>query len=148
LLVSAAGFRGQAEAAMAQLTAARTDQMVDACLVARPADPGQTPELDADGNVVPLAPETVYDGPCTISDPTSAQLSGRTSNDQAGVPAQRYLKVPHAADLRPGDQLTVTAATFSPGLVGDSFVVQGEEERSYATYRRYLLRGSSWLAGP
>jgi hypothetical protein len=138
--------RAQLAAAMTQLTAARTEQMVDTCFVERPADPGQTPELDADGNVIVPPPETVYDGPCTISDPSSAQISGRTVTDEAGVPSTRWLKVPHAADLRPGDQLTVTASAFSPGLVGDTFTVLGEEERSYATYRRFQLRGSSWLA--
>jgi hypothetical protein len=136
----------QLQHAMAALTAARVEQMVDGCLVTRGPDPGQTPELDADGNVVATAPVTVYDGPCTISDPSSAQISGRSANDEAGVPNTRAVKLPHSADLRPGDLLTVTRAEFSPGLVGDVFVVLGEEERSYATYRRYLLRGSSWLA--
>lgn len=132
-------------AAMAELTAARAGQMLDRCVVTRGLDPGQTPELDANGDVVPTAPTTVWDGPCTIADPTSAQLAGRTSNDQAGVPNTRTLRVPHDADLRPGDLLTVTDAAFSPGLVGDTFTVLGEEERTYATHRRYALRGSSWL---
>ena len=132
-------------AAMRQLTAARTAQMLDACLVTRGADLGQTPELDADGNVVETPPETVYDGRCTISDPTAAQRSQRTSNDEAGAPNERVLKVPHDAELRPDDLVTVTASAFSPGLVGDVFVVVGEHEKSYATSRRYAIRGSSWL---
>jgi hypothetical protein len=139
----------QLQRAMAQLTAARHEQMLDACTVTRPGELSQTPELDADGNVIGGAADpTVYAGRCTISDPTTALLGGRTSDDEAGVPNQRIAKLPHDADLRPGDLLTVTAAAFSPGMVGDAFVIVGEEERSYATYRRYLLRGSSWLAGP
>ena len=137
----------QYAAAMVQLTAARTGQMLDVCRVTRPGAVGQTPDLDADGRVIAPTGATVYEGPCTISDPSSAQISGRTSNDQAGVPNTRWAKVPHDADLRPGDLLTVTAARVSPGLVGDVFVVQGEEERTYATYSRFLLRGSSWLPG-
>ncbi|WP_232806949.1 DUF6093 family protein [Geodermatophilus chilensis] len=136
----------QLQQAMAALTAARGEQMVDGCFVTRGPDPGQTPELDAAGNVVATPPVTVYDGPCTLFDPRGAQLAGRTANDQAGVPNMRGVKLPHSADLRPGDLLTVTAAAFSPGLVGDVFVVLGEEERTYATHRRYLLRGSSWLS--
>lgn len=137
----------QLHQAMAMLTAARHEQMVDECTVTRPGETGQTPELDDDGNVVGgMAGPTVYDGVCTISDPTTALLGGRTSDDESGVPNQRIAKLPHDADLRPGDLLTVTVAAFSPGMVGDSFVIVGEEERSYATYRRYLLRGSSWLS--
>ncbi len=131
--------------AMAQLTAARTAQMLDACSVTRATDPGPTPDLDADGNPTAADPQTVYEGRCTVSDPTDAQRSARTSNDDAGVPNERVLKVPHTAALRPGDVVTVTASAFSPGLVGDRFVVAGEHEKSYATSRRYAIRGSSWL---
>jgi hypothetical protein len=138
----------QLQQAMAQLTAARHQQMVDTCRVTRPAELPQTPELDGDGNPVIPDDVVVYEGPCTVSDPTTALLGGRTSDDQSGVPNQRIAKLPHDADLRPGDLLTVTVAVFSPGMAGDAFVIVGEEERSYATYRRYLLRGSSWLAGP
>jgi hypothetical protein len=136
--------RARYTAAMARLTSAREEQMLDAGRAVRPADLSQTPTLDADGN--PTAPDgaVVFEGPCTISHPASAQINGRTSNDASGTPNARVLKVPHRADLRPGDVFTVTASAFSPGLVGDDFVVLGEEERSYATHRRYLLRGSSW----
>lgn len=132
-------------AAMAALTAARTEQMCSTCLVVRPADPGQEPELDADNNLVPAPDVTVYDGPCTVADPTSTQITGRTTNDESGVPYTRTLRVPHEADLRPGDLVTVTADPYSPGLVGDRFTVLGEEKRTFATHRRYALRGSSWL---
>lgn len=141
----------QYAAAMVQLTAARTGQMRDTGTATRPADVGQTPVLDADGNVTVPDGEPVYDGPCTISDPTTAQRGDRTSNDQSGVPDERVLKVPHSADLRPGDLFTMTAAASSPGLVGDVFLVVGELEKSYATSRRYRIRGSSWElpeAGP
>ena len=70
----------------------------------------------------------------------------RTVNDEAGVPNQRILRVPHRAALEPGDLVTVTACLRSPGLVGSTFTVAGEEERTYGTYRRYVLRGSSWEA--
>jgi hypothetical protein len=141
----------QYAAAMQQLTAARTGQMLDTGIAVRPASAGQTPTLDADGKVTAAAGEPVYDGPCTVSDPADATLAGRTTNDQSGVPTQRQLKLPiDSAALLPGDLFTVTASRFSPGLVGDVFVVVGEDERSFATYRRYRVRGSSWLpeAGP
>lgn len=144
--MSAAAFRLQAEAAMAALTAARTDQMVDAAFVTRPPDPGQTPELDADGNVVDEPPETVYDGPATFSQPTEADAQDQTTNDDSAVPVEAVLKVPHGAGLRPGDLVTVTAALFSPGLVGDRFVVVRQQEKSYAASERYSLRGSSWVS--
>jgi hypothetical protein len=84
--------------------------------------------------------------PCTISDPSSALVGNRTVVDDGGVPNRRILKTPHRYDLRPGDLLTVTLASVSPGLVGDVFTIVGEEERSYATYRRFVIRGASWLA--
>lgn len=138
----------QLQQAMAQLTAARYEQMVDTCRVTRPADVGQTPDLDADGNVTAPDDEVVYEGRCTVSDPTTALLGGRTADDEAGVPNQRIAKLPHDASLRPGDVFEVTHAEFSPGMAGDRFEVLGEDERTYATYRRYRMRGSSWLAGP
>ena len=81
-----------------------------------------------------------------LSDPTTPAQQGRTSNDESGVPNQRVLKLGHDADLRPGDIATCVSARWSPGLVGDTFVVMAEEERSVALYRRYLVRGSSWQA--
>lgn len=133
---------------MTALIAARTDQMVDACVADRPADPGQTPELDAEGNVVPVAPERVYDGPCSFGQLQDAELNAQTSDEQSGVPVRNTLRVPHGAGLRPGDVVTATAALFSPSLVGDVFVVVRQSEKTYATSERYFLRGSSWLAGP
>lgn len=139
-------FRGQLAQAMAQLTATRADLLVDEGTVSRPADVEQTPELDEDGNPVAVDATVVYASvPCVISDPSSALVGNRTVNDQAGVPNRRILKTGHEHTLLPGDLFTVTVAPFSPGLVGDVFTVVGEEERSYATYRRYVLRGSSWL---
>lgn len=138
--------RGQIAAAMAQLIAVREDLMVDECTVTRPADQAATPDLDP-ATGMPLAgpddPE-VYAGPCTIADPSSALQGHRTVNDEAGVPNQRILRVPHRAALQPGDLVTITTSAVSPGLVGSVFSVAGEEERSYATYRRFVLRGSSW----
>lgn len=138
----------QYAAAMAQLIAARTAQMLDTGTAVRPADVGQTPVLDADGNATEAAGATVYAGPCTVSDPTMAQRGARTSNDQSGVPDERVLKVPHAAELRPGDLFTVNTSAFSPDMVGDVFLVVGELEKSYATSRRYRIRGSSWRSPP
>jgi hypothetical protein len=147
----AVALADQYAAGMAQLIAARAEQMVDACMVTRGADPGQTPELDADGNVVPAAPETIWDGPCVLarfrSGGTRASAAP-TTNDDASIPELRTLKVPHAAELRSGDLLTMTACAFSPGLVGQTFVVLHEDPRTYATFRSFTVRGSSWLAGP
>lgn len=136
---------GQIAAAMQQLIACREDLMVDECTVTRPAPVGQTPDLDADGNVPDADDTEVYAGPCTVADPSSALRGTRTVTDEAGAPNNRVLRVPHRADLQSGDLVTVTASAVSPGLVGDVFVVVGEDERSYGTYRRYVLRGSSWL---
>lgn len=130
-------------AGMATLAAMREQQMVDACRVVRPGEASQTPTLDADGNVVTTAAAPVYEGACTISTPSDS--SPATVSEQSGVPNTRVLKVPHRAALRPGDLLTITDSTYSPGLVGDVFTVVGEEERSYATFRKYAVRGSSWL---
>lgn len=142
-------LRGQIAAAMAQLVAVREDLMVDEVTVTRPATVDQTPELDPDtGNPTVPAGTQVYAGPATIADPSSALVGNRTVNDQAGVPNRRILRVPHRAALLPGDVLEVTAAAIAPGLVGDTFTVVGEEERTYGTYRRYILRGSSWLSSP
>jgi hypothetical protein len=115
--------------------------------VVRPAEQQQTPELDADGKVVPAEAPVVHEGPGMVSDPSSGSaLRGAvTVNDESGVPNQRILKLGNDADLRPGDIATCVSARWSPGLVGDNFVVMGEEERSVALYRRYVVRGSSWL---
>lgn len=120
--------------------------MTDTGTAVRPAPESQTPTLDADGNVIPQDPVTVYSGPCMIADPSSALLSGRTVNDESGVANARSLHLPiDSPALLPGDVFTVTASAASPGLVGDEFLVVGEEERSHASYRRYQVRGSSWL---
>jgi hypothetical protein len=130
---------------MAALTAAREQQMPDECTVTRTPPPAPTPELDADGNIAaPNASPPIYEGPCTVFSPSAAVISGQTVNDQSGVPDAQMLKVPHRADLQPGDVVTVTAAAYAPGLVGETFHVTREGARSYATYRLYQLRGSSW----
>jgi len=132
---------------MLRAIAAREDQMLDACTVARPGDAKATPGLDPDtGMPAQVDPPTVYDGPCTLSDPGQVQPGRGTVNDGSTVPNVRVLKVPHRAALQPGDLVRLTACSFSPGLAGDMFLVLGEEERSYATCRRYQVRGSSWLS--
>ncbi len=136
----------QVVAAMRQLIAVRETLMVDACTVTRPGAQPSPPDLDPDTGMPltdPADPE-VYVGPCVVADPSSALQGHRTVNDDAGVPNQRVLRVPHRAALLPGDVVTVTASAVSPGLVGSVFTVAGEQERTFATYRRYVLRGSSW----
>ena len=132
---------------MARLTAAREQQMLDACTATRPAAGGQTPELDPDtGMPGEATAPTVYSGPCTISDPGQLGPGQGTVDDQSAVPSVRVLQTPHRADLHPGDLVRIDTPAFSPGLVGDECVVLGEDERSYATERRYRVRGSSWLS--
>jgi hypothetical protein len=98
-MTAADAFRGQLAQAMAQLTATRTDLLVDEGTVSRPAAQEQTPELDADGNPVVADAAVVYAAvPCVISDPSSALVGNRTVNDQAGVPNRRILKTPHDFD--------------------------------------------------
>lgn len=138
------GVAGQIEAAMRQLIATREDLMIDECTITRAQAVEQTPELDADGNAANAPASDVYSGRCTFADPSAARLAGQTVTDESGVPSAPVLRVPHAAALNPGDVVTCTASLVSPGLVGDRFVVLAEQERSYATYRRYSLRGSSW----
>ncbi|HEY1180253.1 MAG TPA: DUF6093 family protein [Phytomonospora sp.] len=139
-------FRGQIEAAMARLTAARADQLLDSCIATGPAAETSTPVLDDDGMPVAGAGTPVYTGACAVSDPTSGQRS-RTGTvvDDSGVPYARILKLPlESPELQPGDVVQLTDSPLSPGLVGDVFVVVAEIERSYATCRKYGVRGSSW----
>lgn len=137
----------QIATAMQQLIAARLDLMVDECIVTRTSAPDPAAPLNPATGLPDSDPsDEVYSGPCTVADPKDAPQGGRTVQDDSGVPNERVLRVPHTAALRPGDMVTVITSLSSPGLVGDRFVVLGEEERSYATYRRYALRGSSWLA--
>lgn len=127
------------------LIAAREAQMQDACTITRPAVSGAT-VLDDDGMPTAVDGDDVYTGKCTVSDPTTGQR-GRSGTvlDEAGVPYARILKVPNdSAGLEPGDVVTITGSRFSPGLVGDVFLVAAEIERSYATCRKYAVRGSSW----
>lgn len=140
----AAQLAAQLAAGMAQLTAARAETFVDSCTAVRPDTANQTPVLDADGNVTPAAGPTVYQGPCVISQPTTTLVGGPTPTDEAGAPEQRELRGPHDMDLATGDLVTMTACAFSPGLVGDVFVVVGEHEKTYATKREYIVWGSSW----
>lgn len=139
----------QYAAGMAQLQAARTGQMLDACAVTRPENVGQTPVLDAAGNVPNPADPTTYSGPCTLARFRSSGVRATiapTVNDQAGVPEPRTLRVPHGADVRSGDRVQMTACAFSPELVGQVFAVLHEDPRTYATYRSFTVRGSSWQA--
>lgn len=139
----------QIRAGMATLIAARTATMLDTCTATRSGS-GQTPVLDADGSVTTPNSTVVYTGPCTFVDPKMPPRrmggGGLVVNDEAGSPEQRQLRVPHTANLSTGDLVTVTSSAFSPGLVGDRFLVVREDERSYATYRAYILRGSAWQA--
>lgn len=121
-------------------------QLVDTCRIVRPGGTGQTPQLDAEGNVPEPNAATLYEGPCLVGDPANALLSGRTTDDESGVPNTRVGKLPVGSpSLQPGDLWLMLASRYSPGLVGDQFEVLGEEERSFATHRRYQLRGSSWV---
>lgn len=132
---------------MGQLIAARTAQMIDACTVSRPAAEDQTPVLDDDGDVVPATDTAGYAGPCTLSRFRSTGVRATvqaTTTDQSGVPEPRTLKVPHGADVRPGDLVTITASAVAPELVGQRFRVLHEDPRTYATYRAFTVRGSSW----
>lgn len=129
---------------MSVLRAEVERQWSDTCRVTRPGELAQTPDLDDDGNIVAADAPVVYEGTFSLLDPS--RLVGRTGTfaDAAGVPYANAAKFPHHADLRPGDVVKVLTATYSPGLVGDELVVFGEDQRSFATHRRYLLRGSSW----
>lgn len=138
-------------AGMAQLVAARTAQLVDTCAVTRPFSSEQTPALDAAGNPAagPDAP-TVYTGPCVLARFKSTGVRASitpTPTDLAGVPEPRTLKVPHTADLRPGDLVTMTGCVFSPHLAGQRFVVLHEDPRTFATFRAFTVRGNSWQTG-
>lgn len=137
-------------AAVASLVAARVAQMVDACTVTRPAKPGQTPTLDADGNVTTSPSSRVYTGPCLIGN-AHIQRGMRVSlkpnlNDLDTALTMRGLKVPLDAALLPGDVVTVTATAFTPAMVGQRFEVLHEDDRTFTTYRSYMLKGSSYLA--
>lgn len=140
-------FRAQIERAMVQLTAARADQLLDACTASRPAAAVSTPVLDDDAMpTTTAAGAPIYAGACALSDPTTGQRS-RTGTvlDDTGVPFARILKLPlESAELLPGDLVQLTDSQLSRGLVGDSFVVVAEIERTYATTRKYAVRGSSW----
>lgn len=136
---------GQITAGMAQLQSARAVTLVDGCTVTRAAEVGQTPALDGDGNITAPADTVVYSGPCSYALPKQAPLRRMTTNDEGGDPEQRQLRLPIGSpDLRAGDVVTCTAAAFSPGLIGDQAVIDREDERTFATYRAYILRGSSW----
>lgn len=143
-----ADLTGQIAAAMAALIAVREDLMVDECTATRPDPQTGDGPLDPDTGMPTeaAAAPPVYSGPCVVADPGSGSLQNRSTTDEGGVPNQRVLRTPHRAALLPGDLVTVTVCAFSPGLVDSVFVVIGEEERTYATFRKYVLRGSSWEA--
>lgn len=127
------------------LAARRARLLPDVWRVLRPGAQSQTPELDDNGDVVAGDAPQVFEGPGMMSDPTTPAQNGLSSSDDSGVPNQRVLKLGQDADLRPGDIAVCLSAKWSPSLVGDRFVVLHEEERSVALYRRYVVRGSSWL---
>lgn len=142
-----ADLAARIQAGVAQAIAARTATMVDAGTASRPADVGQTPALDGDGNYSTPDDQTAYSGPCLLArfKSSGARASVQSTVDDAdGVPEPRTLKVPHGADVRPGDLWTMTACPFSPELVGQVFRVLHEDPRSYATFRSFYVRGSSW----
>lgn len=131
-----------------QALAARRQRLLpDVWRAFRPGAQDQTPVLDDNGDVVPGTAEPVFEGPGMMSSPTATAQNALTTTDQAGVPNERVLKLGQDADLHPGDIVTCVSARWSPSLVGDTFVVIREEERSVALYRRFIVRGSSWLPG-
>lgn len=127
------------------LAARRARLLPDVWKAVRPAAQDQTPVLDGDGNVVQPDAPAIFEGPGMMSSPTATAQNARTTSDESGVPNERVLKLGQDADLRPGDVVTCLSARWSPSLVGDTFVVVREEERSLALYRRFIVRGSSWL---
>ena len=144
-----ADLTAQLAAGMAVAIAADEASMLDTCTATRPADRPQTPPLDPEtGRRLPATAPEVYAGRCSLANPASGARAGATTtNDDADVPNTRVLKLPLAAvALRPGDLVRLTASAFEPGLVGDTFLVLGEVERSTGSHRRYQVRGSSWLS--
>lgn len=134
-------------AGMAALTDARAATFLDTCTITRPADPGQTPPLDDDGNITTPADPVVYTGPCLLGPYKAAGIRATvkpTSNEDDSVPEPLTLKLPTTADARMGDEVTMDTCAFAPALAGEVFRVLHENPRSYATFRSITVRGFSW----
>lgn len=133
-------------AAMGDLIAARADTFLDTCTISRPADVGQTPALDGDGNITAPAAPTVYSGPCSLSHYRSTGVRASTphiSDDDEAVPEPLTLKLPLGADARFDDLVTMATSALSPTLAGQTFRVLHEDPRSYTTFRSFTVRGFS-----
>lgn len=141
-----ADLAARIRAGVAQATAARQATFLDTCTVTRPADVGQTPVLDADGNAITSPDATVYSGPCSLSHYRSSGVRATvrvTSDNDDAVAEPLTLKLPLDADVRIGDIAQITTSALSPTLAGQQFRVLHEDPRSYTTFRSVTVRGFS-----
>lgn len=129
---------------LATLVAWRERRMVDVCRAVTDPDPQHTPELDGNGMPLPgTGGGVVYEGRCQVAQP-SGGVRGAQVLDDRGVPVSRLLLLPASSPtLAPGTVVKLLAAPHAPGLVGETLIVAAEDERSWASHRRYRVRGRS-----
>lgn len=115
--------------------------MIDACVVSRDEE-GNTDDLwdDVLGEYQPPADDLteIYAGPCMIY-PNSA-FTERSRGDVPENVTQYWLEVPvEATGFMPEDIVLCTVSVNDPGLVDKVFILDTEENDTYAATRRIRM---------
>jgi hypothetical protein len=110
--------------------------MTDACTIQTVL--GET--LDEDTLQLIPTLEPLYSGKCLVSGGSTSQSAagiGRYgAGERAVITETRIVKVPAAVSgIKPDQLLTITACA-DPELVGRTFLIRGEESKTYLTSRR------------
>ncbi len=126
-----------AESAVLQGRAAAEALMADACSIVRTTGP--VGPIDPETGLPTPAPTTqVYAGKCRVQT-YEAHESTPDSGDHVFTVQRYYVHLPVSADVKRDDQITITAATLDPALVGRSYRVVGLLHKTYATANRVIV---------
>lgn len=117
--------------ALARGRAAAEARMVDACTVQR-----KTGESEGPGGVISPTWSQVYAGKCRVQVRTEAG-SPADVGEASVIITRHEIHLPiSAVGILEGDQVTMTAATYDPDLVGRTYAVRDVLTKSEATARR------------
>lgn len=125
---------------LARGRAAAAALMLDTCEITRPTG-GPGPIDPETGERTPAPTETVYPLPGTVGrcklQTYEPHESTRESADHVYTEQRYHLHLPMGSpQVRVGDTATITASKANPHLVGRSYRIAGEHEKSLSTAHR------------
>lgn len=111
--------------------------MIDACTITRPGATVTDPETGAVTN----SPVTVYSGKCEVKSAGGLMAATPEAGGATFTVVPSVIKIPaNAADVRDGDEVTITASklnTFTPGKV---YRVEGFTPDTFDTAARLPVK--------